>query len=249
MKRFILLALFAGCALFATGPTAKAKVGPPQTWSVTIENKLTDGTTTMIQSDLFSDPPTDSQPMPYTNGVDGVSISGQNINFWPTTDSGTRNVNFSNGKTYACGAEDPCRDGLPSPSDYKTPPTGLTGTTLQNPHAGGMSATAMENMAIGTSQCGTLYWAVRDSTTGFGWRIPNFHGNLANVPESSYVVTTRDSATQWTVESAHGACPDNPYNVGMVLHDETTSVHGKTTTTTYADGYYYVPFHLTFTLQ
>jgi hypothetical protein len=255
MKRFILLALFASCALFSFGPTTKAKGGPSQTWSVTIENTLSDNSTaTMIRSDLFSDPPTNSKPVPYTSSVDGVSISSQTINFWPGSDSGARNVYFDHDNPlYPCGAEDPCTDGLPSPMDFKTPvPRGLTGTgqSLVFPRAGGPGGltTPMENMALGSFQCGNFYWVVTDSS-GSGWRVPNFHYNVANVPESSYVVVTRNSATQWTVESAHGACSDNPYNVGMVLHGETTTVHGKSTTTTYADGYYYVPFRLTYTLQ
>ena len=238
MKRFFLVALCASSAVLAAGPTSRAKGGPPQTWSLTIEDTLSDlSTPTMIRSDGLGS---------YTNAVDGVSLSSQAINFWPRNDLGTRNVSFSNGGAY------PSRADLPTPTDFLTPPTGLTGTDrmLLDPHAGGpMMATSMESMAVGTNQCGSFYWVVVDSTTGFAWRVPNFHFNRANVPESSYVVTTRNSATQWTVESAHGACSDNPYNVGMVLHDEPSTVKGRSTTTTYADGYYYVPFRLTYTLQ
>jgi hypothetical protein len=240
MKRFILLALFASCACFATGPTTKAKGALSQNWSVTIDDTLSDGTPTMIQSDGGG---------PYINGVAGVTLnlSSGVINFWPGTRSGTRNVSFSNGGPYQ-SLTNQVRTDLPAPTDYLTPPTGMTGTgqALVFPRAAGPGgATPVENMAVNSSQCGHFWWAITESSTGDGWRVPNFHYNEANVPESSYVVVTRVDSTHWTVESdQHGTC-GAPNSVGMVLHGETV----KGQTTTYADGYYYVPFHLTYTLQ
>jgi hypothetical protein len=240
MNRLLLFTLYAGFTFPLAGSIAGATGGPPQTYSVTIEDTLTNGAPTAIRSDGLG---------PYTNGVDGVSVSLGVINFWPRNDRGTRNVVFNNG-----GEDTSLRPYLPSPNDAKAPPTGMTGTDnlLKDPHTGNSnpSQSPIQNMTIGSSQCITFFWAVKDSSTGYGWRAPNFHGNLANVPQSSYAVVTRDSATQWTIESNHsGLCTDNPYNVGMVLHDESTTMKGKTITTTYADGFYYVPFRLTYLQQ
>jgi len=239
-KRFVLLALCALCLVAVA--IAGAKPGKPLTFSVTIEDKLSDLITdTVISSDGLG---------PYTNGVDGVTVASSGfIAFWPRADRGFRNVNF---KPYV--VVDGLRTDLPTPNDYLAPPTGLTGTGLLDPEAGGTGDLAIPllNMEVGTahSQCGRFHWVVTDAS-GSNWRVPNFHGEAANVPESSYVVTTRTSATTWTVESHHQGfvCPDDQNSVGMVLHDVTTTVRGKKTTTTYADGYYYVPFRLTYTLQ
>ena len=240
MKRLLLLTLCLGSTLFVAGTLSAVKGGPPRNWSMTIDNTLSDGVTaTTILSDGLGD---------YTNGVDGVGMSSTFLNFWPRTDLGTRNVRFGNN-----GFLEPTTLAAPVVNDTDTPPTGLTGTGLQltDPHGALTLPTPMENMSIASRQCASLFLVAADSNTESGWRMPNYQYSNASGSGTSFVVVKRISATQWTVESDYqNFCTTTNYpNEAMVLHGVSSTIKGKTTTITHADGYYSIPFHFTYTLD
>lgn len=223
MKR-LLLTFCLGSTLFVTSVSAGAKGGPPKTnFSITIDNYLSDGlTATVIRSDGLG---------PYTNGVDGVTISSSVLNLWPRNDLGTRNVTFNNN-----GFLEPTSLSPPIVNDTDTPPTGTTGNgqRLLDPHGGLTLTTPMENMAIGSSQCGAFFLVARDSDTGFGWRLANFQYSAASGSGTSYVLVKHIDATHWTVESDYqNVCSTTHYpNEGMILHSEDSTIKGKPTTIT-----------------
>ncbi len=239
MRRLLLLTLCVSSSLLATSALAAGKGGPPRAnFSITIDDFMSDHVTpTAIRGDGAA----------YVNGADGVTISSSVLNFWPRNDLGTRNVTFGN-----YGFVGPSNLPAPIVNDTATPPSGTTGTNanLTDPHGFLNLATSMENMAVSARQCGTLFMATHDSASGFVWRLVNFQ--WASGSASSFVVVSRISSTQWTVESdTSNLCSSTSVpNNGIILHDETTTTSkGKTTTVTHADGYYSVPLHLTYTLE
>jgi hypothetical protein len=92
----------------------------------------------------------------------------------------------------------------------------------------------MRDMSIGSSQCVQFFWA-------YGSRDLYYRGVASTDDNTAYVVVTRNSTDQRTVENA-GFCPHSTDYVARLVHDET----GKgNTTVTVTDGYWYVPFRLT----
>ncbi len=117
---------------------------------------------------------------------------------------------------------------------YSNPP--ITGndivTAITTVPASGLTSVAMQNMEVGATQCITL-----TGGSNAGW-VMNFHRGAedVNTSQSSYMVVTRNSTTQWTMTPV-GSCSPNS-NV-CALRNGSEVLYG----------YYNMPFSFTLTAQ